>query len=211
MKNIKNLAMASALSFAAASCGGGSDDSSTDTSIDPTAIDSNDFTPAALAISLPTTLTTSSNSSGGLRLTQEEPGASSSQGYWELTEKVQRIQFQLAELTLNNAILDNVYTTSCGGSIATACTVENACATITQQIVNNLKDTIGEEHFEDDYSPLSFLMTWSGKHCFPNLTLSAVTDSSDGYAYQAVISFDESNGITQQWIEDKTKVKIVHT
>ncbi|SMF16141.1 hypothetical protein [Pseudobacteriovorax antillogorgiicola] len=199
---------AAALIQGCGSSGGGDDSSSSD---DETAIDTNDFTPTALAVSLPTTLTSSEGSS--LRLTQDsEPGTSQSQGYWELTDKVQRIQLQLAELTLNNAILDNVYSSSCGGTLDSgSCTTTDACATITKQIINNIKATLGEEHFATEGDGLSHFEGWVGsEHCFSSVTLTALTSNDEGYNFQAEMVLDDNNSITQYWNETKDKVKVVH-
>lgn len=214
MKNLNNILVSLFAGVSFVGCGSGSSSSDGDNSgQDPNSIQINDFTPSTLAISLPKTLTSSNNNDGnGLLLVQEEPSANSSQGYWELTSKVERIHFQLAELTLNNAVLDNVYASSCSAGLESTCSVENACATITQPIINNLKSAIGEQHFESEFSPLAYFDQMLGQeHCFPNLTLSRIPESTDGFAFQAVISFDENNSITQSWSEDKKKVRIQHS
>jgi hypothetical protein len=208
------LVVAGAISY---SCGGGGGDSGDSNGGGGTqaGVDSNDFTPTTLAISLPTTLT-NSNSNSGLRLQtagggEATPGTSESQGYWELTDKVRRIQVQLAELSLNNAVLDNVFADSCGGTLeGDSCTVQDACATITAEILKNIELSMGEEHFAEDGQGLDYLKDMEDtEHCFDSVTVTALSDDSEGYDYEAVMVLDSVNSVTQYWNSDRDKVKVI--
>ena len=203
MKKFTKGALTAALVTAMASSCSSDDDSGSSSS------STNDFTPTSLTVSLPTTLTSESSSSS-LKLQSGTPGTGESQGYSEVTEKVRRIQFQMADLSLNNSLLDQVFSQDCGGALTDgSCTVTNACVTLTSDMVSVVKGSMGDEHFETD-GELAYMDQLVGQeYCLPSVSITALTDNSEGYNFQAVIVEDDTNNTTQLWNTDRTRVKII--
>lgn len=188
--------------------------SSSDDSGDSSSTDSNDFTPSTLSLNLPSSLTSTSDSTS-LSLqsssSRATPTTTTSEGFQEVSEKIQRIQFQMAELSLNNSMLDKVYANQCAGSLDTgSCTASNVCVTLSNEMVNSVKQTIGDKHFQDSDGELSYINDLPGsEYCFSSVTINALTDNAEGYHFHAEITEDSTNKIQQYWNTDRTKVKII--
>jgi hypothetical protein len=189
---------------------------------DDSAVPENKLAPSAISIALPSTLTKKSEESS-LRLEADEPGEggpsnSASQGYFELTESINRIQDQLAGLTLDNAILDKVMEAQCDFEADAKCSVkgDKACATVDATMLAIVQNSLGPKAFEEDGDLAGMLEQEDQEICFASISIEKLKKSKNQpYDFEATIIEDKDNETNMSWslpTEEKAgSVRVVNT